>query len=168
MADTINRTHTVSSLAEDCMERSKHVPSIAADLMVKRLNRDEQLYAALHDKLMLQACVEACSLVMRRDRYDTRRQVFPTPPMNTDVSVLQQGAVMQMKSWLNYGLVNGAKLGDATAADLQDEITQHRKFEAANRRQARFYAQIAAKLGKKKRVREVFTHEMLKSIFAAL
>jgi len=147
---------TIAELASICIEDSDGDWSAAADLMEARVRDDRSLRDELTDPLISSAVWAAIRGASRKTRTAFHRAPNKAPS--------NDGIKAVAKSWYDYPIYGGVRLGDATKDEILAAVDGYRVQEESNRARREFMERIASKLKASKKVRECLTEQQIEAL----
>ena len=123
---------TPATLAKECLLESNGDWQVAARAMQDRIDNDQDLFNEIMKPLVSKAIWDQIRVQAGQVRQAYQNTEKPTQNKD-DTSGLHS---LARKSWLNYPIWGGKRLGEATAAELDAAIAGYQNLADANRTQA--------------------------------
>ena len=146
-----------TELAQNVMEDSDGDVLAATERLEKMARKDVEIWQALTEGLLRNACYDACRAVCRADR----RQIWYSP--NYDAGGNGDRVKTHSASLMDLPLPGGKKLRDATKGDLLEASGFYLRQAAQMRGVADFFAAIAERV-KRKTVGNTLTEADLRAL----
>jgi len=130
----------------------------AAERLAEMMRADMELYR----EILAPFERDAAAMAVQRQKVATRSYIW-TRPTAAD-SRVEALARTNAVSLLDMRLPSGVRLGDATAADVQDAAGWYRDAEAQMRGKAMFFEAVAQKIKRGKRVADCLSAQELQKL----
>jgi len=151
-------TKSLRHLCSEAMEATGGLKEEAADLVIKKLRNNPDLYCELVGQIIHTAVWRVVGEIMRSDRNTFFGSL--TEAGSDNISGLRSMAV---KNMFDYPLIGGHKLGDASKVELAESIQHHEMYAKANKQKAVWLISIKKLIGDKI-VRDAVTEEQIASL----
>ena len=148
----------IDRAATDCLdEAGEWAP--AAELLRKRIRRSAALQQLFVEQMLESGVWEAIRRAAQRDRHKCQRSDTGTD----DTRGIEQRAA---RTWLDWPLRGGVKLGDAAEEHLREEIDWYGTLARVNGARARWMELILKRLKRRdQKVREVLGDEQIEQLW---
>ena len=150
----------INDLAKQALEESNGNWHSAAKLMEFWLSTNQELREELLQPFLSKAVwdtVKACARLERKPYFNTPLEELKFAQVHSDTEGISH---VSNRSWHNYPLQGGLKLGEAKYEDLRDAYEFHQKLADDNAFKARWLSAIASKIqGTNFKVAEIVSEE---------
>lgn len=153
---------TVYELAHECLENNDWDWQAAAEEMESKIWQDQQLRDELMKPLIGQAVWNAIKI-----QAGAHRQAFKAGRSKVAEKAKDNPNGIRRvveRSWYEYPIFGGKKLGDATPSDLDAAAESYQRLADSNKYEAERMRRIRAVLKEEKPVREQLTEEQISSM----
>lgn len=159
LAEKIDKTETFQSLVRACLEEAGGDSKKACEILLSKFTADDSLFESVAKPLLEKSIKRQIWNLNTNKRYaDSEEKVYDMPGIPYGM------LAVATRNWLEYPMLNGIKLGDATRDSVITASEMHAKEGRMHSARARMLKAVAERLPAGKQVRDVLTHEDIQKI----
>lgn len=156
----------IEEIIKQCLDEADGDAKKACELLAFRIAADDELFESIAMPLIVRSArahiKKWTQPKQRRRRYqddeETGASVYSVPSIPTGMLAVAS------RNWLEYPLMNGLTLGDATRETVLTVSDMHAKQSRQHSARARMFKAVADRMPEGKRVRDVMSHEEIHRI----